>query len=95
MSVVIIKRRNTSKTKIYYLLRWWKNEGQRIGARIFTYTRPLNAIQKNHNKEALAILESKCSQMILDFHAINCGYLPKHKLEANFFDYYAEFVKSD
>ncbi len=60
---------------------------------IFTYTKPKDQIQKNHNKEALMILETKRSQMILDGQAISSGYIPQHKIKNNFFDYYAEFVK--
>jgi hypothetical protein len=49
-------------------------------------------IQKNHNKEALAILETKRSQMILDSQSINSVYIPQHKLKSNFLDFYSEYV---
>ena len=52
-------------------------------------------MQKNHNKEALAILESKKSQIILEGQSVNSGYIPQHKLKANFLDYYEEYVKAN
>lgn len=61
--------------------------------KIFTYIKPKDQLQKNHNKEALAILESRKAQMILDNQAINSGYIPQHKIKNNFLDYYSEFVK--
>ena len=60
---------------------------------IFYLYEPKDKIQKNHNKEALAILETKRSQMILDSQAITTGYIPKYKIKSNFLDYYAEYVR--
>jgi hypothetical protein len=51
-------------------------------------------LQKNHNKEALLILDAKKSQMILDKQSLTSGYIPTHSFKANFLDYYAEFVKN-
>src|SRR5207244_3940680 len=62
-------------------------------AGIYTYTKPINVIQRNHNKEALAILETKRSQMILDRQAISTGHIPQHKLQTNFLDFYLEFMR--
>ena len=67
--------------------------GQRISTGIYTYIKPKDQIQKNQNKEALMILENKRSQMILDRHAVNSGYIPRHKIMNNFLDYYSEYVK--
>jgi len=47
-------------------------------------------IQKNFNKEALAILQTKKSQMILEGQAINTGHIPQHKVKSNFLDYYED-----
>jgi hypothetical protein len=60
---------------------------------VFTYVKPKDQIQKNHNKEAQMILESKGSQMILNRQAISTAYIPQHKLKTNFLDYFAEFVR--
>ncbi|HUZ58365.1 MAG TPA: hypothetical protein VMU83_06250, partial [Hanamia sp.] len=56
---------------------------QRISTGIFTNVKPKDQIQRNHNKEALIILETKRSQMILDRQAINTGYIPQHKIMNN------------
>lgn len=93
MSVTIAKNYSKDKSKVYYKLELGRRAGQRITTGIFTYAKPANQIQKDHNKEALMILEMKKSQMILDAQSISTGYLPQHKFKANFFDYYEEFVK--
>jgi hypothetical protein len=46
------------KKKIWCTIEWGREPGQRTATGIFTYTRPLDALQKNHNKESLAILET-------------------------------------
>jgi len=46
-----------------------------------------------YGKEALAILETKRSQIILDSQAITTGYILKYKIKSNFLDYYAEYVR--
>jgi hypothetical protein len=61
----------------------------------FTYVQPATLLQKNHNKEALAILETKRSQMILDVQAIGTAYIPQHKIKTNFLDYYQNYVKEN
>ena len=47
-------------------------------------------VEKNHNKEARAILETKRSQLVIDHQAINSSYVPHHKIKTNFLDYYSE-----
>jgi hypothetical protein len=71
MAVTITKRFPRNKEKTWYHLEWGKAAGQRMAAGIFTYTKPKDPIQKNHNKEALAILETKRSQLILEQQAIS------------------------
>ena len=93
MNTIITKRSSTDKTKVWYSLEWGRNSNQRKATGIFTYVSPKDQLQKNHNKEALAILENKRSQMILDSQAITSGYIPKHKIKSNFLDYYADYVK--
>jgi len=93
MNINVTQRQSRNKQKIYYNLEWGKGAGQRISTGVFTYTKPKDHIQKNHNKEALIILEMKRSQMILDHQAISSGYIPQHKIKGNFLDYYEEFVR--
>ena len=95
MSVIINSKIAKNKEKKWYYFEWGKSAGQRIASGIFTYIKPKDQIQKNHNKEALSILETKKSQMILDRQSINSSYIPKHKLKNNFLDYYSEFVKNN
>lgn len=93
MNINVSQRLSADKTRIYYSLEWGRNAGQRLTTGVFTYVKPKDQVQKNHNKEALQILEMKRSQMILDYQAISSGYIPQHKIKSNFLDYYAEFVK--
>lgn len=93
MSVRISKTYSKDKSKIWYKIDFGRGTGQRIAAGVFTYANPANQIQKDHNKEALKILELKKSQMILDAQSIASGYIPHYKYKTNFFDYYEEFVK--
>ena len=72
-----------------------KDGVQRLATGIFTYVKPQNAIEKNHNKEALLMLETKKSRMILEKQAVSSGYIPAHKIKANFPGYYATFVKNN
>lgn len=95
MSIIISKKNSTNKQKVWYYIEWGKGKGQRVATKIFTYTKPKDQLQKNHNKEALAILESKKSQMILEGQSVNSGYIPQHKLKANFLEYYEEYVKAN
>ena len=84
MSIIISTKTSRDNSEIWYYLEWGRGAGQRKSAGVFTYTKPKNIIEKNHNKEALLILETKKSQMILDPQAINSGYIPQHKIKGNF-----------
>lgn len=95
MSITISKKRSRDKQKCWYYIEWGKAAGQRTSTGIFTHTKPKDQIQKNHNKEALTILETNRSQMILDNQAVNSGYIPQHKIKNNFLDYYSDFVKAN
>jgi integrase/recombinase XerD len=87
MNINITQRLSRNSQKVYYTLEWGKAGGQRMSTGVFTYVKPKDQIQRNHNKEA------KRSQMILDRQAINTGYIPQHKIMNNFLDYYADYVK--
>lgn len=93
MNINITQRKSKDQQKVYYTFEWGRAGGQRMSTGVFTYLKPKDQIQRNHNKEALLILEFKRSQMVLDRQAINSGYIPQHKIKNNFLDYYADFVK--
>jgi integrase/recombinase XerD len=95
MNLIISAKKSKHTNKTYYYFEWGKEKGQRVASGIFTYSKPGNQIEKNHNKEALAILQTKKSQMILDGQSIGTGHMPQHKLKSNFLDYYSDFVRNN
>ena len=88
-----VKRTNTKGDKIYFYYDLGRKKGQRPTTGVFTYTKPKNQIEKNHNKEALLLLETKRSHYILENQALGSGFIPSHKFKANFIDYFEEYVK--
>lgn len=88
-----VKRANTKGDKITFYFDLGRGPGQRPSTGIFIYSRPKNQVEKNHNKEALALLEVKKSQMTLESQAVGTGFIPAHKFKANFLDYYEEYVR--
>lgn len=92
MNFIEILNRKGNKIYYYYDL-GGRGKGQRPATGIFTYKDPKNQIEKNHNKEALAILETKKSQFIIESQAIGSPYIPQHKFKKNFLDYYEEYVR--
>ena len=90
-----VKRLNRSGNKIFFHYDFGRGKGQRPATGIFIYVKPKNQVEKNHNKEALSLLELKRSQLILEQQAAGSGFIPAHKIKANFLDYYAEFVKDN
>jgi integrase len=95
MTINVTPRPTRDGRKIFYTFEWGKEVGQRQATGIFTYARPKDQLQRNHNKEALAILETKKSELTLERQAIGSGHMPTHKFKANFLDYYEEFVKNN
>ena len=94
INIIEKKSRGQGQQRVFYTLAWGREAGQRSATGIFTYVKPKDQLQKNHNKEALAILEMKKSQMQLDQQTISAGYIPKHKYKANFLDY-KEYVDNN
>lgn len=88
-----VKRTNRKGDKIYFYYDIGREKGQRPTTGIFIYAKPKNQSEKNHNKEALLILETKKSQFILENQALGTGYIPSHKFKANFIDYYEEYLR--
>lgn len=89
----ILKRANAKGDKITFYYDFGRGPGQRPSTGIFIYAKPKDQIQKNHNKEALALLETKKSQCIIEKQAIGSAYIPKHKFKENFVDYYEEYLE--
>ncbi|RYG30939.1 MAG: hypothetical protein EOO01_36065 [Chitinophagaceae bacterium] len=90
-----ISRLTRDGSKRLYYYDFGRKAGQRPATGIFTFTEPKNAIEKAHNKEALALLKIKQSQLILEQQSTGTGYIPSHKFKANFLDYYEEYVRKN
>lgn len=88
-----LKIPNKKGDKIIFYHDFGRGKGQRPSTGIFIYKRPKNQIEKNHNKEALALVELRKSQLIIESQSVGTGFIPKHKFKANFVDYYEEYVK--
>lgn len=90
-----LKRLSKNGDKITFYYDFGRAKGQRPSTGIFIYARPKTIAEKNHNKENLALLEVKKSQLIIEKQAIGSAYIPKHKFKENFLDYYEEYVKKN
>lgn len=95
MSIRISQKLSKNQIRVRYYFKWGKGAGQRASTGIFTYFKPKNQTEKNHNKEALSILEVKKSQFILEGQSVGSKYIPSHKIKSNFLDFYKEFVKDN
>lgn len=95
MSIQISQKKTRDGKKIWYTFEWGKGSEQRKAAGVFSYVKPKDQIQKNHNKEVFALLETKRSQLILESQSLGSLYVPKHRFKENFLDYYSEFVENN
>jgi integrase len=95
MSIEIRSKVTRNGRKVWYTYEWGKAPSERKAAGVFTYTKPKDQIQKNHNKEALALLETKKSQMVIDQQSIGTPFIPTHRFKENFLDYFANFVEEN
>jgi len=91
----VSERLSKDGQKKYYTLQWGRNAGERISTGLYTYTRPNGPAEKEHNRQALLLLETKRSQLVLEQQAIGTGFIPAHKYKTNFLDYYAAYVKEN
>ena len=91
----ILKRPNSKGDKIIFYYDFGRGAGQRPSTGIFIYTNPKNQIEKNHNKQALLLLETKKSQMTIEQQAIGSSFIPQHKFKANFLEYFDEYAKQN
>lgn len=87
-----LERKTKKGDKIVYYYDFGRGKGQRPTTGIFIYTNPKDQIQKNHNKQALNLIELKKSQLIIESQAVGTGFIPPHKFKANFLEYYEEYV---
>lgn len=83
---------NRTKDKRIYYYDYGRLPGQRPAIGVFTYTKPKNQTEKNHNKQALELIDVKKSQTIIEQQSIGSAYIPPHKFKGNFLEYYAEYV---
>ncbi len=93
--MIIEQRQSVNGKKTYYRFKWGSSSGEKIGAGIFTYTKPKTKAEKNHNKEALTILEIKKSQLLIDRQSVGTGFIPVHRYKNNFLDFYDNFVEKN
>jgi hypothetical protein len=89
----ILQRPNRKGDKLFFHFDLGRGKGQRPSTGIFIYTKPKNQIQKNHNKQALALLETKKSEAIIEQQAIDSAFIPAHKFKENFLDYFEDYIK--
>lgn len=87
-----VKRKNTKGDKILFYYDFGRKPGQRPTTGIFLYTKPKNQIERNHNKEALMLLDVKKSELTLEKQATGSAFIPSHKIKTNFIDYYEEYI---
>lgn len=88
----IIKRLNSKGDKFTFYYDFGRGPGQRPSTGIFIYAKPKTAIEKQHNKEALAIIKVKQAESIVEQQSIGTAYIPTHKFKENFLDYYTDYV---
>ncbi|MEO6963998.1 MAG: site-specific integrase [Puia sp.] len=93
--MTIEERQSDNGKKTYYRFKWANGPKDKMSAGVFTYTKPRTQIEKNHNKEALTILEIKRSQLVIDRQSIGTGYIPAHRYKSNFIDFFDDFVKKN
>jgi integrase len=89
----LIQRKNNKGNKITFYYDYGRGPGQRPSTGVFIYTKPKNQIEKNHNKQALLLLETKKSQLIIEQQAVGSAYIPAHKFKSNFLEYFEEYVE--
>jgi integrase len=95
MSIDISTKVSRDKVKTWYYYEWGKGPGERKATGIFTYTKPKGQVEKEHNREALQLLETKKSQLIIEQQSIGSPYIPSHRFKNNFFDYYQDYVNDN
>lgn len=91
----ILERKTKKGDKIVFYYDFGRGPGQRPSSGIFIYTAPKNATEKAHNKEALALLDVKKSEAIIEQQAVGTDFIPKHKFFKNFLEYYEAYIQEN
>lgn len=91
----ILKRTNSKGDKITFYYDLGRGPGQRPSTGVFIYKHPKDQFQKNHNKQSLALLDTKRSQAIIEQQAIGSAFIPQHKFKANFLEYFKEYLEQN
>jgi len=91
--MTIGEKLNRKGDKIFYFYDYGRKPGQRPTTGVFTYVNPKTQEQKNFNKEALKILETKKAQRTIEEQSIGTPIVPAHKFKANFIEYYDIYVE--
>lgn len=86
------RRKNQKGDKYLYFYDYGRGKGQRPSAGIFTYVRPKNEMQKQHNVDTQALLSVKEGQAVIEQQAIGTPFVPQHKYKVNFLEFYQEYV---
>lgn len=93
-TISISTKLSRDKTKVWYYLEWGKSAGQRRATGLYTWANP-KGVQKDFNKEVLNVLERRKSELTIEMQAVATGYVPRHKIKDNFFEYYQEYVTAN
>lgn len=89
------KRLNGKGDKYLYYYDLGRGPGQRPSAGLFTYVRPKNDMQRQHNVDTKNIVAVKEGQAIIEQQAIGTDYIPQHRFKANFLEFYEEYVEKN
>lgn len=97
MTIIVTPRPSKNGKKIYYTLEWGKGPGERRGSGVFTYAKPKDQLQKNHNKEALDIPLHEFKANFLDYYDeyVKNNTRPGNRHMEGSFRLFKEFLKKD
>lgn len=91
--MTIGEKANKKGDKIYFHFDTGsRKKGGRIYTGIYVYAKPETKEEKDYNKEARKALNIKKSELTLDTVAVGSAYIPAHRVKANFFEYYEQYV---
>lgn len=79
MSITITSKLSRSGQRKWYTFDSGKQSGQRKAAGIFTYVHPRNKIEERDNEEALALLDTKKSELTLECPSFGTSFIPSHR----------------
>ncbi|MES1217677.1 MAG: site-specific integrase [Bacteroidota bacterium] len=88
-----LKRENKKGDKIRFYYDLGRGPGKRPSTGVFIYKHPQDIIQKNHNKQALALLDVRKSELILEQQSVGSAFIPAHKFKKNFLEYFEDYAE--